>query len=319
MASMSTRGEHGLLRRLMRRMAELLKTSSKVVDENTDLEKIKDLQLGTVPKVEKSVRELESTLQQYAKIFDPDKLDDLSNQVETANEKAMTFVERIACLYDEHVGYAPGLSGQEKAMTEIKPFAAGADVTVFEFPEKFAAYCYGTKKVKAYKLYNNYLLASIQAQTESFQQDYDAMIKFLKTTYGKIEVISGGLSAELEKRKKPNDNDYQKRAESLLAIANVILRIKNLKTKLPEEQVVAEITSYNFLHRIRNLLNTIHYMDLSKDLIENNLNARVAAGDKALELTLSRIRKTIAPAGAHGGEVEGEAQGQECQHDRTHG
>ena len=102
------------------------------------------------------------------------------------------------------------------------------------------------------------------------------------------------MLAELEKRKKPKDNDYQERAESLLAIANIILHIKNLKTKLPEEQVVAEITSYNFLHRIRNLLSTTDYMDLSKDLIENNLDARVAAGDKALELTLSRIRKTIA-------------------------
>ena len=34
------------------------------------------------------------------------------------------------------------------------------------------------------------------------------------------------------------------------------------------------------------------YMDLSKDLIEND--ARVAAGEKALELMLSRIRMTIA-------------------------
>ena len=230
----------------MSRMAELIKALSKVVDENTDLEGIKDLQLGTVPKVEKSVQELESTLRQCAKIGHPDELDDLSDQVETAIEKATKFVERITGLYDEHKGYAPGLSGHEKATTEIKPFAAGADVLVFEFLEKFAAYCSGTKKVKAYKLYNNYLSASIQAHTESFQQDYDAMIKFLKTTYGKIEVVSGGLLAELEKRKKPNDNDYQERAESLLVIANVILRIKNLKTKLPEEQVVAEITSYNF-------------------------------------------------------------------------
>ena len=91
--------------------------------------------------------------------------------------------------------------------------------------------------------------ASIQAQTASFQQNYDELIKFLWTTYGKIEVISGGLLTALEKRKKPADTDYQKRAESLLAIANVILRIRNLKTKLPEEQVTAEITSYNFLHR----------------------------------------------------------------------
>ena len=101
----------------------------------------------------------------------------------------------------------------------------------------------------------------------------------------------------------------------MLAIANVILRIKNLKTKLPKEQVVVEITSYNFLHRIRNLLSTMDYMDLSKDLMENNLDARVAAGDKALELTLSRIRKTI----AYGGEIDGETQAQECPHGRTLG
>ena len=69
------------------------------MDENTDLEKIKDLKLSTVPKVEKSVRELESTLRQYAKICDPDELDDLSDQVETAIEKATTFVENIASIY----------------------------------------------------------------------------------------------------------------------------------------------------------------------------------------------------------------------------
>ena len=192
------------------------------------------------------------------------------------------------------MSYAPGLSGYEMATTDIKPFTAGSDVTIFEFLEKFSAYCAGTKKIKAYKLYNNYLSTSIQAQTASFQQDYDVLIKFLKTTYGKIKVISGGLLTELEKRKKPAYSDFQEQAESLLAIANVILRIRNLKTKLPEEQVTAEITSYNFLHRIRNLLSTTDYMDLSKDLIENDLDALVAAGEKALELTLSRIKKTVA-------------------------
>ena len=96
--------------------------------------------------------------------------------------------------------------------------------------------------------------ASIQAQTASFQQNYDELIRFLTTTYRKIEVISGGLLTELEKRKRPADTNYQERAESFLAIANVILRIRNLEKKLPEEQVTAEITSYNFLHRIRNLL-----------------------------------------------------------------
>ena len=116
----------------------------------------------------------------------------------------------------------------------------------------------------------------------------------MRTTYGKIEVISGGLLTELEKRKKPADTNYQERAESLLAIPNVILRLRNLKIKLPEEQVTAEITSYNFLHRIRNLLSTVDYMELTKDFIDNELDPRVVARDKALELMLGRIRKTIA-------------------------
>ena len=126
---------------------------------------------------------------------------------------------------------------------DIKLFTAGSDITIFEFLEKFSSYCTGTKKIKAFKLCNNYLSVSIQAQTASFQQDYDAIIKFLKITYEKIEVISGGLLTELEKHKKPADKDFQERVESLLTIAKVILRIRNLKTKLPEEQVTAEITS----------------------------------------------------------------------------
>ena len=44
---------------------------------------------------------------------------------------------------------------------------------------------------------------------------------------------------------------------------NMILRKQNLKTHLPEEQVMAEITSYAFLHQIRNLLCTTDYLELS--------------------------------------------------------
>ena len=42
------------------------------------------------------------------------------------------------------------------------------------------------------------------------------------------------------------------------------------------------------------MLSTTNYMDLSKDLIENYLDARVAAREKALELMLGRIKKTNA-------------------------
>ena len=68
-----------------------------------------------------------------------------------AIEEATKFVETISSLYDENEGYAPGLRGHEKAMTDIKLFSAGSDVTVLEFLGKFGAYCTGTKKVKAYK------------------------------------------------------------------------------------------------------------------------------------------------------------------------
>lgn len=40
---------------------------------------------------------------------------------------------------------------------------------------------------------------------------------------------------------------------------------------------MAEITSYNFLHRIRHLLRTTNYLELSKDLVEHNLDNQVAA------------------------------------------
>ena len=106
-------------------------------------------------------------------------------------------------------------------------------------------------------------------------------------------MISNGLLGELEKKKKPGDNDFLERAESLLAIQNIILQLQNLKKMLQEEQLMIEITSYNFLNRIPNFLSTADYIDLSSDLVAANLDNRVAAGPKALELTLNRLRNTI--------------------------
>ena len=51
----------------------------------------------------------------------------------------MRFMELVGELHDENAGYAPGLSGHEKATTDIKPFSAGSDFTIFEFLEKFSA------------------------------------------------------------------------------------------------------------------------------------------------------------------------------------
>ena len=138
----SSKGESGLLRKLiLKRLADLNKITVKTFDDDTDLEKVKALFTRTVPKVEKAVCELENTLQQYSRICDPIDLDDLSDQVDAATEEATKFVDSIAVLYDKNKGYAPGLSGLEKATTDIKPFSAGSDVTIFEFLEKFSAYC----------------------------------------------------------------------------------------------------------------------------------------------------------------------------------
>ena len=73
---------------------------------------------------------------------------------------------------------------------------------------------------------------------------------------------------------------------------NVIL-LQNLKTKLPAEKLMAEITSYNFLHQIRNLLCNNDYLELLSDFINHSLDNWVAAGQKALKLMLSLLRKTI--------------------------
>ena len=207
---------------------------------------MKYLQTKTIPRVEKAISKLESTLQKLATMCDDDKLDANTITVDSIILEASQFITQVTRLYNENKGYAPVLTGLEKSLTEIKPFSSGSDVTVFEFVDKFNTYCSSTKKAKAYKLYHNYLSISMQAQTESFKHDFNAMITYLQSNYGKIEVISANLLAKLERRKKPGNNDLPERADSLLAIMNVILRIQNLRTHLPEEQVMAEISSYSF-------------------------------------------------------------------------
>ena len=85
MTSASTQWGNALLRKLIiRGMADLNRITSKVVDDNTDWEKVKSTQTGTVPRVQKAVRELESALRQYSRICDLTELDDMSDQVDAA-------------------------------------------------------------------------------------------------------------------------------------------------------------------------------------------------------------------------------------------
>ena len=240
----STNGEATLLRKsTLRCLQHRRKVISQPDNEDTDLEKLKSLQNRVIPREEKAMLELESALQKYSQIADPMDFGVVTDQVDPVIEEASNFITTVTSLYDDNEGYALGLSGLEKSITEIKPFSAGSDITIFKFLDNFNTYSTGYKKAKGYKLYNNYLSTSIQAQTNLFQQDFDGLVNYLKVNYGRIEVISNGLLRELEKKKKPGDNDFLERAESMLAIKNIILRLQNLKNKLPEEQVMTEITS----------------------------------------------------------------------------
>ena len=82
---------------------------------------------------------MEKYLREYSRLADPDDLEDMSEPVEAASQEATSFTELVGELYDENEGYAPGVSSHEKATTDIKPFSAGSDVTIFEFLEKFSA------------------------------------------------------------------------------------------------------------------------------------------------------------------------------------
>ena len=53
------------------------------------------------------------------RLADPDDLEDMSARVEATSQEAVRFTELVGRLYDENEGYAPGLSGHEKATTDI--------------------------------------------------------------------------------------------------------------------------------------------------------------------------------------------------------
>lgn len=120
---------------------------SKPADEGTDVEKL-NLHNRVIPRVEKTVHEIESDLQKYSWIADPAELGELMGQVDPIVEEASNFIATVTSLYDENEGYAPTLSGLEKAMAEIKPFSAGSDVTVFEFLDKFNTYMHWIQERK---------------------------------------------------------------------------------------------------------------------------------------------------------------------------
>ena len=118
----------------MMRQVDWLKASlCNSANETTDLEKLKYLQTKTVPRVEKAISELKSTLQKLATMCDDEELDTNTATLDSIILEASQFITQVTRLYYENKGYAPGLTGLDKSLTENKPFSAGSDVTVFEF------------------------------------------------------------------------------------------------------------------------------------------------------------------------------------------
>ena len=70
------------------------------------MEKLKNLHDRFIPRVEKMVQDIESDLQKYSRLAD---------QVDPIVKEVSNFVATITSLYDDNEGYAPTLSGLEKA------------------------------------------------------------------------------------------------------------------------------------------------------------------------------------------------------------
>ena len=117
----------------MRQVDWLKVTLDDSANETKDLEKLKYLPSKIVPRVEKAIMELESTLQRLATICDDEELDMNTATVDSIIAEASQFITQVTRLYNENQGNAPGLTGLEKSLTEIKPYSAGSDVTILEF------------------------------------------------------------------------------------------------------------------------------------------------------------------------------------------
>ena len=150
MSVTSSRGQAPVKKSILRQVDDLRMTLDEAEEDGTDLEKIKYLQTKMVPRVEKAISELEHAVQKMALVCDDEEMDEISITTDAAIREASQFIRRTAQAYQENEGYAPTLTGLEKALTELKPYAADSDMTIYEWADKFNAYCSGTKRAKAY-------------------------------------------------------------------------------------------------------------------------------------------------------------------------
>ena len=95
----------------MRQVDWLKKTLVDSANETTDLEKLKYLQTKTVPRVEKAISDLESTLQKLAAMCDDKELDLNTATVDSIIQEAGDFITQVTHLYNENEGYAPDSLG----------------------------------------------------------------------------------------------------------------------------------------------------------------------------------------------------------------
>ena len=90
----------------MRQVDWLKKTLVDSANETTDLEKLKYLQTKTVPRVEKAISDLESTLQKLAAMCDDEELDQDTDTVDSIIQEAGDFITQVTRLYNKNEGYA---------------------------------------------------------------------------------------------------------------------------------------------------------------------------------------------------------------------
>ena len=146
MLTTSSKGETLVIKKaIQRQLAHWRDLSSQTVNEDMDLEQLKNYQTLIISQVETAIMELEGMLQKWYRTCDAAKV----HVVYITIDEATQFLKTVRSIYNSNMAYAHGLQ------------------LIKQFP------------------------VHIHSSSEGvIQQDFEALVAYLKLTYGKISDIS---------------------------------------------------------------------------------------------------------------------------------
>ena len=120
-----------------------------------------------------------------------------------------------------------------KISIEVTKFEEQGCQSIFEFLRDFNA-CYrgrGNDQVKANQLWKKYLSSSIQADTETIKDDYQALQKHLLYNYGNIDCVTNCILRSVERSPKPARDNYRDRHTYLKKLLNALQKLQTVPDK----------------------------------------------------------------------------------------